>query len=301
MHTHASSRLSKQSIHIRFSIATGLNILLATLQTVYAYLAHSVSLLSDAMHNLGDILGLLMAWGAQAVLTWHASERYSYGYKKFTILAALSNALLLILSVGIIYYELIVKFIKPQPAMHEIQVIFVALLATIINGGTAFLFIKEKESDINIKGAFLHLILDAITSIGVALGAVIMYYTGFQWMDTIIAFIISAIILLGSWKLLRRSIDLSLDAVPENINQEAVRTYLMHIPDVVALHDLHIWGLSTQETALTVHLIMPSSFLIDADYQRIQRDLLKRFNIQHVTLQIEHGSASTPCAQAIGC
>lgn len=298
MHHHHPS--TAHGIHTRFAWSIALNTILTIVQIFYAYQAHAVSLLSDALHNLGDVLGLLMAWGAQVLLNWRSSERYSYGYKKSTILAALGNALLLLLSVGVIVYEAGIKLIYTQE-MDEIPVMLIALVGILVNGGTALLFRKEKANDINIKAAFLHLSLDALTSFGVVLAAVLIYYTGYQWIDAIIALGVAGIMLLSSWNLLRRAIDMSLSAVPQGINLKAVRTYLMQIPGVTALHDLHIWGLSTQETALTAHLIMPHSFLVDTDYQRINQALNQEFGIQHVTLQVEKGKAQVPCVQALSC
>jgi cobalt-zinc-cadmium efflux system protein len=271
---------------MRFAVSILLNIVLTVLQLTYAYQAHAVSLLSDALHNLGDVLGLLLAWSAQILLTRQTSERYSYGYKKSTILATLGNALLLFFSVGFIIYEAIEKLLHPHP-MDEIPVIFIAFLGIIINSSMALLFAREKKTDVNIKAVFLHLMLDALTSLGVVLAAALIYYTGQQWIDSCVAFIIASIILISSWRLLRHALDLSLAAVPHDINLATVRTYLLQIPGVTAIKNLHIWSLSTQETALTAQLVMPQSFLINSDYQRIQEDLLKYYNIHTSTLQVE--------------
>jgi len=281
-------------------VAVGLNTLLVIAQITYAYRAHSVSLLSDALHNLGDVLGLVIAWISQILLSRHTSERYSYGYKKSTILAALVNALLPLLTVGVLLYEAVMKLLYPE-SMHEMQVVLLASIGIVINGGTALLFLKGKEKDINLKASFQHLAWDALISLGVVAGALFVYFTGYQWVDAMIAFIVSGIIVVGSWKLLRQAVDLSLGAVPHGINHNAVRDYLLQISGVTEIHDLHIWGVSTRETALTAHLVMPQGFLVDADYQRINQALAQRFNIQHVTLQPEQGWQHYPCAQAKAC
>ena len=301
MHSHLPNQpLSAYNTHFRFILAITLNTLLTISQIFYAYRAHAVSLLSDGLHNLTDVLGLILAWGAQILLSRQSSARYSYGYKKSTILAALTNALLLLLSVGIIIYEASFKLLHPQ-TMDEVPVLILASVGMIINGGTALLFTRNKELDINIKAIFLHLILDALNSLGVVVAALLVYYTEYQWIDTIIALAIASVMLLSSWGLLRRSIDLVLGAVPRHVDLSAVQTYLMQLPGVTNLHDLHVWGLSTQETALTAHLVMPRGLLIDSDHQRISQELAQQFGIQHVTLQVEQGQSAIFCTQTLSC
>jgi cobalt-zinc-cadmium efflux system protein len=265
--------------------AVSLNMVLALTQIIYAGHAHSVSLLSDALHNLGDVMGLILSWGAQIVSFYPARGRYTYGYKKLTILAAFMNAVLLMSSVGIITYEAITKIFYPHP-MDEMRVLLIASLGILINGGTALLFMKEKENDINIKAAFLHLVLDALTSFGVVISAVLVYYTHYQWIDAVIAFLIAGVILFGSWKLISRAFALLVGAVPPHIDHEEVYHYLMGVPGIEAVYDLHIWAISTRETALTAHILVPNKTLTDADYESIRNALLQKFNIQNMTLQI---------------
>lgn len=285
-HTPLPYSLNK-SIHLRFMLAVMLNMVLALTQVFYAHEAHSVSLLSDALHNLGDVLGLFIAWGAQTLASYPPKGRYTYGYKRLTILATFSNALLLMLSVGIISYEAISKLINPH-AMDEISVLFIALLGVLINSGTALLFMKEKESDINIRAAFLHLILDALTSLGVVISALLVYYTAYQWIDVVIAFMIASVILVGSWQLLSRSMQLILAAVPLPIDLNAVHQYLMQIPSVENVSDLHIWAISTKENALTAHLSVKDHVFTQNDYDAIQKVLNNQFNIHTMTLQVDH-------------
>jgi cobalt-zinc-cadmium efflux system protein len=283
MHLH-SSFPKKNSIHLRFSIAVLLNFVVAIAQVIYAYHAHSVSLLSDGLHNIGDVVGLFIAWLAQIVAnsTRHAS-RYTYGYQQSTLLAAFINALLLLLSVGIIVYETIFKLTHVD-TMNEVQVLFIAALGVLVNGLTALLFIKEKDNDINIKAAFLHLMLDALTSLGVVISSLVIYYGGYQWIDSIMALLIGAVIWVSGWKLLRRSLDLLLGAVPPNINLDAVKQYLMSLPNVVDIEHLHIWALGTEKVALTAHLVMQDSDK-SIDYAAIQSEITQQFQISHVTLQ----------------
>lgn len=208
-----------------------------------------------------------------------------------TILAALANALLLVLTSALIVYESINKLNNPVK-IDEVIVMIVAFIGVLINGGTALLFMKQQASDLNIKSAFLHLAYDALIALGVVLAGAAVYFTGWQQIDPIVALVIVAIITAGSWNLLRRSVELILGAVPYGVNQEEVYNYLRKLPGVQEVHDLHIWGLSTQETALTAHLIMPNGALSDKEYLKINRVLAKEFHIQHVTLQVEQGEKS---------
>lgn len=294
-HHHAITRFDKA-----FAIAVILNFGFTLIEAVYAWIANSMSLLADAAHNFGDVLGLLMAWGASWMLRRNATERYSYGYKKLTILAALANALLLVLTSALIVYESINKLLYPTD-LQETVVIVVALIGIVINGGTALLFMRGSEQDLNIKGAYLHLAYDALISVGVVVGGIIIFYTGWVWLDPVIGLGIVVAILVGTWGLLRNSVDLILGAVPYGIDQQAVRAYLEKIPHVTAVHDLHIWGLSTQENALTAHLVMPQETLTDADFKRINHDLLHHHKIGHVTLQVEKGEVENPCGQVSAC
>jgi cobalt-zinc-cadmium efflux system protein len=294
-HSHAPA-----TFNLAFALATCLNLAFTIIEATYALLAHSMSLLADAGHNLGDVLGLLMAWGAAALLNRRATQKYSYGYKKTTILSALANALLLVFTSAIIIYESFNKLLHPT-VINEFIVMLVALIGILINGGTAILFLRGKEQDLNIKATFLHLAYDALISGGVVVTAIIIYFTGWVRLDPLIGIIIVVIILLGSWSLLRNSVDLILGAVPHNVDQQAVLNYLSKLNGVQAVHDLHIWGLSTQENALTAHLVMPEAMLTDDDYAQINHVLKHDFKIDHVTLQIEKGLAENPCGQAVTC
>lgn len=283
-----------------YAIASCINLIFIIFETFYALAANSMSLLADAGHNLGDVTGLLLAWGANYLLTRGSKDRYSYGYKKTTILASLANALLLVGTSVLIAYEAIAKLIHPS-SVNELIVIVVAAIGIFVNGGTAMLFTHAKEKDLNSKGAFLHLAADAVISLGVVVSACAMFLTGWQWLDSVVSLIIVIAILFGTWELLLHSTNLVLAGVPHSVNQQEVRNYLAKLPGVTAIHDLHIWGISTQEIALTAHLIMPSQSLNDEDYQRINDDLRHKFDIHHVTLQIEKGDRADACGQVEVC
>jgi cobalt-zinc-cadmium efflux system protein len=294
-HHHVPTTFNKA-----FAIAAILNLGFTLIEAIFALHAHSMGLLADAVHNLGDVLGLLMAWGANTLLSRNATEKYSYGYKKTTILSALANALMLVFVSALIIYESISRLFHPG-AVQELIIIIVAAIGIVINGGTALLFLKGSEKDLNVKGAFLHLTYDALISVGVVLSGVIIYFIGWVQIDPIVGLIIVTLILINTWGLLRDSVDLILGAVPRGIKINAVRDYLKNIHGVEKIHDLHVWGLSTQENALTAHLIMPDISLTDEDLQRINHDLVHTFKINHVTLQIERGEKDNPCGQAEKC
>jgi cobalt-zinc-cadmium efflux system protein len=296
-HHHTSFTVG---LNLSFTLAVLLNSGFVLTEVIYAFVAHSMSLLSDAVHNFGDVLGLLMSWGASVLAKKRSTQRYSYGYKKLTILAALTNALLLVFTSALIVYESINKLNNPVP-INEMIVMVVAFIGMLINGSTALLFMRQQQSDLNIKSAFLHLAYDALIALGVVLAGAVIYFTNWQWVDPVVGLVIVGIIAFGSWNLLRRSVELILGVVPYSVDQKAVIAYLERLPGVVAVHDLHIWGLSTQETALTAHLVMPDSGLSDEAQQLINHALAEQFQIQHVTLQVEQGHKKYPCKQGEIC
>ncbi|MCC2666115.1 MAG: czcD [Gammaproteobacteria bacterium] len=293
-HTH------HHSSNMTFAIAVLLNLGLTVFQFIYAFLANSMSLMADATHNFGDVLGLILAWGANWLMLLPARKRYSYGYKKTTVLAALANAFILVVTTTLIIYGSIFKFLHPNQINAPI-VIILALIGILINGGTALLFMKGAHEDLNIKGAFLHLVGDAVISMGVVVSAILILYTHWLWLDPVIGLCIAMIILWGTWGLLRDSVRLMMDAVPRHINYAHIQKFLQTLPGVEAVHDLHIWGLSTKEVALTAHLIMPNSSLSDADYQKINTVLKDEFQVNHATLQVETGNLHYPCGRRESC
>lgn len=282
-----------------FALATALNLLYVVTEVIYALYAGSMSLLADAAHNFGDVLGLVLAWGANWLLLRPASERYSYGYKKTSILASLTNALILVGTSVLIGYESILKLIDLEPVREHI-VIAVAAIGIVINGGTALLFLRGHD-DLNIKSAFVHLAADALISIGVVATGFMILWKGWHWLDPVVGLLIVVAILVGTWGLLRDSVSLTLMGVPRRVNQKAITTYLESIPGVQEVHDLHIWGLSTRDIALTAHLVMDRKSLSDKEIHDINKVLHSKYNIDHPTLQVEAGSPDYPCIQKQSC
>ncbi|MFP6808998.1 MAG: cation diffusion facilitator family transporter [Pseudomonadales bacterium] len=285
-HNHDHS-VSLENINLSFIIAVSANLAFTIIEAIYAVIANSVSLLGDAGHNLSDVLGLLLAWGATYLASQKATDFYSYGYRRTTILAAIINAVVLVFAALYIAYVSIDKFFAPSE-ISEVAMMIVASIGIAVNAGTAMLFVKGQD-DLNLRGAFLHLAYDALISAGVVVAAIIIYFSGWLWVDPAMGLLIVIVILGGTWGMLRDSINLILDAVPQGIDRHAVHDFLAQIPGVSQVHDLHIWGMSTYENCLTAHLVMPENTLWDSEesYAAIGALLRKDFNIHHVTLQIE--------------
>jgi cobalt-zinc-cadmium efflux system protein len=292
-HSHENS---PQDFRAAFAIGTSLNIALVGLQAAYGVIGHSVALLADAGHNLGDVFGLLLAWGASAAARRAPSSRYTYGLRSSSILAALANAIILLIAVGAIALEALQRFGSSEPVAAN-AVMIVAAIGILVNGGTALLFMRGREHDLNIRGAFLHMAADAAISLGVFFSAFLILKTGWMWLDPLVSLVISAIIVRGTWGLLRHSFDLALQAVPPGIDPGEVRGSLERLDGVERIHDLHIWAMSTTETALTCHLVMPGGHPGDAFIAHAAALLHEEFGIEHATLQIECGDAGT-CALA---
>jgi cobalt-zinc-cadmium efflux system protein len=301
-HSHANDHHdhAPRSLNTAFAIAVSITAIYTGAEIIYALTANSMSLLADAMHNLGDVLGLVLSWVANWLLSLPARKRYSYGFKRTTIIAALANAFILVATSALIAYESIYKLIHPQ-VMNEMIVVVVGLIGIVVNFSCSMLFMSGAKSDLNIRSAFWHLLADALILAGVVLSALVIYYTGWAWVDPVVGIIIVAIVLWGTWGLLRDSLHLILDGIPHYVDHIGVKAYLHNIPGVTAVHDLHIWGLSTREVALTAHLIMPQNPLNDADHKRINNDLHEKFNVNHITLQVEAGSEDNPCARTESC
>ena len=298
-HNHGhndSHQHGPQDFQLAFAVGAGLNIALVGLQAAYGIIGHSVALLADAGHNLGDVFGLLLAWGASAAARKAPSSRYTYGLRSTSILAALANAIILLITVGAIALEAVQRFGSPEPVAAK-GVMIVAAIGILINGATALLFMRGQQHDLNIRGAFLHMAADAAISLGVLVSAFLILMTGWMWLDPLVSLVISAIIVRGTWGLLRHSFDLALQAVPAGIDPADVRGSLEGLQGVARIHDLHIWAMSTTETALTCHLVMPDGHPGDAFIARTAALLHEEFGIEHTTLQIECGDAGT-CALA---
>ncbi len=283
-----------------FAIGVVLNVAFVIVEAVFGVLSNSLALLTDAGHNLSDVLGLLLAWGAALLAKKRPSARRTYGFSRATIIASLFSGLLLVGAVGAIGWEAVNRLMEPaEPAGKTIMV--VAAIGVVINTVTALFFFSGKDHDLNIRGAFLHMAADAAVSLGVvASGAVILLY-GFLWIDPLISLFIAAVILLSTWGLLRDSLNLAVDAVPRSVDPAAVRDYLNGLPGVLAIHDLHIWAMSTTDTALTAHLVMREFPDSDAYLTDVSRVLLERFSINHTTIQLERHDSDNVCHQALHC
>ncbi|MFN0052554.1 MAG: cation diffusion facilitator family transporter [Planctomycetales bacterium] len=292
-HAHAHS-IPPGNLNRAFAIGVTLNVLFVVIEAVCGYVGGSMALLADAGHNASDVLGLLVAWGAAYLGRFAPSGRRTYGLRRSSILAALANALILLLATGGIAWEALRRLINPESVAGETMIV-VALIGVVVNGGTAALFMAGRQQDLNVRGAFLHMLADAGVSLAVAAGGLIIQYTGWNWADPLLCLMIVAVIVAGTLGLLRDSINLALDAVPEGIDLEAVQAYLRALPGITGLHDLHIWGMSTTETALTVHLVKPDGDIDDPLLARIAEDLHHRFHIMHATIQLERVSTDHGC------
>ena len=279
-----------------FAVGITLNLSFVVVEAIYGLLAHSMALVADAGHNLGDVLGLTLSWGAAVLARRKPTPSRTYGLRGTTMIASLANSLVLLFVTGGIAWESMGRLMAPEP-VSEKTVIVVALIGVAVNGGSALLFMAGSKGDLNIRSAFLHLASDAAIAVGVAVAGACILFTGWHWLDPLVSIVLSLVILVSTWSLLRRSVDLVLAAVPEGIDALAVKAFLAGLPGVQEVHDLHIWAMSTTETALTAHLVIAegtatSKLLADAG-----KRLRAEFTIGHSTLQVEapgHG----PCEQA---
>jgi cobalt-zinc-cadmium efflux system protein len=288
-HAHAPARFDRA-----FALGISLNLAFVLVEATYGWLANSLALLADAGHNLGDVLGLALAWVATVLVRRLPTPRRTYGLRRSSILAALANALLLLVAVAGIAWEAIARLAHPQ-AVASGTVIAVAAAGIAVNGITAWLFSRGAQGDINVRGAFLHMAADAAVSAGVVGAALAMRATGWLWLDPAASLAVAAVITIATWGLLRDSVNLALDAVPAHIDPAAVTAWLGSLPGVTAVHHLHIWGMSTTDVALTVHLVKPDAHVDDALLAQIGRELQARFGIGHATVQLELGDAAHPC------
>jgi cobalt-zinc-cadmium efflux system protein len=277
-----------------FAIGIALNLAYVAGEAVAGIISGSLALLADAGHNLGDVLGLSLSWGAAVLSRRQPSGRFTYGLRSSSILAALANAIILLVVTGGIAWEALWRLAHPVPVVSGI-VIAVAAAGIFVNGGTALLFATGGARDLNVRSAFLHLAADALVTAGVVATGVAIWLTSLLWLDPVVSLVVSTIIVLGTWGLLKSAMGLALDAVPEGVDAAAVRTHLLAMPGVIGLHDLHIWGMSTTETALTCHLVMPSGHPGDAVLNGAAQQLHDRFGIQHATIQIELADSDEVC------
>lgn len=284
-HQHAPTSYNRA-----FAIGVALNLGFVIIEAVYGVLAGSLALVADAGHNLSDVVSLLLAWGAAMLARRRPTATRTYGYRKATVLAALGGAILLLIALGAIAWEAVGRFADPAP-VQEVTVIVVAGIGVLVNAFTAWLFMAGRKRDLNLRSAYLHMAADAGVSVGVVVTGIVIMFTRWYWIDPAVSLAIVAIVLVGTWGLLRDSFNLAMDAVPPGIKPDEVRGYLESLPGVAEVHDLHIWAMSTTESAMTAHLVMPTPPADDGFLQIVAHELHQRFDIEHPTIQIERGEA----------
>lgn len=293
-HDHSGHHHQAGAFSRPFLIAIALNSAFVVVEFVFGLIAHSTALMADASHNLSDVLSLLLTLGAAILSRKTPSGRYTYGLRSSSILAALTNAMMLMAACGAIAWESVHRFYEPQQ-VDGLTVTLIAAVGIVINGLSAWLFMRESQHDLNIRSAYLHMATDALVSLGVVIAGAAILYTGFYWLDPLISLVIVVVVAIATWGLLRESLQLALNAVPANIDVAALKDYLGRCPGVAGIHDLHIWGMSTTENALTVHLVMPDGYPGDDYMDDIARTLSERFSIDHSTLQVERGTTDHSC------
>jgi len=293
-HGHAHGAAA-QGVSIRMGFAVALNLLFVVIESCFGFLSNSVALIADAGHNLGDVLGLVCAWTAMYLARRPPGGNFTYGLGRSSVLAALTNAVLLLLACGAIAWEAVGRIAAP-PAVAGATVAGVAAIGIVLNGISAWLLHSGSHDDLNRRSAFIHMLGDAAVSAGVLVSGVLIFLTGWSWLDPAVSLLIVAVILVSTWSLLRDSVHLSLDGVPAGVNSTAVMSYLAGQRGVTDVHDLHIWALSTTSVALTAHLVVPDREADDALLGSLTPSLKKRFRIDHTTLQIERDRCDHGCA-----
>ena len=293
---HNHSHQAPSNITKAFVVGIILNSTFVLVEAITGLYTHSLSLLADAGHNLSDVAGLALALFASKLALKKNNEQYSFGYRQSTVLAAFLNACILLVSLGAVAYEAIMRITQP----HFIEggiVAIVAGIGIVINSVTALMFLKDKDKDINTKGAYLHMASDALISLGVVIAGIVMIYTKWYWLDSVVSLVLVIVVIFGTWGLLKESLRLTLNGVPNDIDINEVKKYLLGLKGVTDVHDLHIWAISTSETALTVHLIIPENLDNDLIYESIKEELHHKYNISHSTIQIERNKGEFHCDQ----
>lgn len=283
--------------HRAFAWGVALNLGFVLIEAFFGLRADSLALLADAAHNLSDVLGLVLAWAGMWMARLRPDDRHTYGWQRASIMAALVNALILLVAMGSMAWEALHRFANPLP-IQGMTVILVAAAGVVVNGLTAWLFWDGGRSDLNIRGAFLHMASDALVSLGVVAAGILYLWQGWLWLDPLMSLLIALLVVIGTWSLFSLSLHLAFDGVPPGIDLAALRNALMALPGVVEIHDLHVWAMSTSETALTAHLVMPGGHPGDAFLAEAGDMLHDRFDIEHATFQIEIGDTGLPCPLA---
>ncbi len=289
-HTHEAPK----TFGTAFAVGVGLNLTFVVGEAIYGTSSHSMALVADACHNLGDVLGLALAWGAGTLARRRPSKRRTYGFRGTTIMASLVNALVLLFVTGGIAWESVTRIFDPEVVASK-TVIVVALVGVVVNGVSAVLFMSGRKGDLNVRSAFIHLASDAALALGVAVAGVVMLYTGWRWLDPVVSIVLSLLIFATTWSLMRASMNLALAGVPEGVDPDKVKEFLRARPGVVEVHDLHIWALSTTETALTAHLVMPQAAHTPSFNKDTAEELHHQFDIDHATIQVD-AVEPVPCS-----
>jgi len=299
-HDHAHHHHAPADFGRAFAIGIALNVGFVLIEAYYGWLSGSLALMADAGHNLSDVGGLLLAWAALAAGRLRPDDRHTYGWRRGSILASFVNSLILLVAMASLVWEALHRLQSPSP-IEGVTIMVVAGIGVLVNGITAALFVAGSKHDLNIRGAFLHMAADALVSLGVVLAGGLYLWQGWQWLDPIVSLIIAVVIIIGTWSLLRQSLHLLFDGVPENIDLTEVRQRLLTLPGVLVVHDLHVWAMDSAEPALTAHLVLSDS-ATDADGLLIMAtdELHEKFEIRHVTLQVESQSYAARCVASGG-
>ncbi len=291
---HDHSR-APANFNAAFAIGIGLNITFVAVEAFYGWKVDSLALLADAGHNLSDVIGLVLAWGGALAGKLRPDARHTYGWKRASILAAFINALLLLVAMGSLAWEAFNRLQSPQP-IEGVTIMVVAGIGIVVNTGTALLFMRGGKTDLNIRGAFLHMAADALVSAGVVVAGGLALGFGWTWLDPVVSLVIAAVIVVGTWSLFKQSVHLLFDGVPEGVDLHAVQALLEGLPGVARVHDLHVWAMGTSEIAMTAHLVMPEGHADDAFLQNATQQLHDRFEIEHVTIQVMQVPFTDRCA-----
>ena len=292
-HSHAPANFNRA-----FAIGIVLNIVFVAIEAFYGWKINSLALLADAGHNLSDVIGLVLAWGGALAGRLRPDARHTYGWKRGTILAAFANALLLLMAMGALAWEAVGRLFSPEPlaGAEGVTIMVVAGIGIVINTITALLFMRGREHDLNIRGAFMHMAADALGSAGVVVAGALTLWMGWVWLDPVVSLLIAGVILVGTASLFKQSLHMLFDGVPDSVDPQAVQACLAALPGVTRVHDLHIWAMGTSQIALTAHLVMPQGPADDAFLKHATDQLHDRFDITHVTLQVMQQAFTAPCA-----
>ena len=294
---HSHHHPTPKNYTLAFGIGTALNVVFVIVEAIFGFLSNSLALIADAGHNLGDVLALLLSWGATYLAQRKPTRTKTYGLRRGTILAAFISSLILLMTMSIVAWEAIGRFSEPSE-VNSMTIIIVAAIGVLINTVTALLFFSSQHDDLNIKAAFIHMAADAGVSLGVVIAGIAILFTGLLWVDPAISLLIVIVIIISTWSVFRDSFNLAMDGVPKGIDVEEVRSFILKQDGIVEIHDLHIWAMSTTQVALTAHIVRDSTTIDDEFLHRLSNELEKRFKIIHPTIQIESGKQAHLCDQA---